>query len=462
MSMVSSHVSIINLNPGSCRDGNCNRLPSLLERCLPQRKLSIRTSTDCSAQTTSPSNLILLRPASNLLDDTLLTFLKNRARDASVFGLFCVGWENRNESFQSLVGQLDDFLPCPFNLTDLIVRIQRLFGCRQEAVLRSQTVKQKYHLEMLVGESQSFAEVIEKVPPIAQSDLTVMILGETGTGKELFSRAIHYTSARRDKPFVPVNCGALPDQLFENELFGHARGAFTDASSTETGLLALAEGGTLFLDEVDAMSLSSQVKLLRFLQDREYRPLGSAKTLVANVRIVAATNSDLRRRVEQKLFREDLYHRLNILTLHIPPLRERFSDIPLLANHLLEKYTMKYGRNSFRFSSGALQKLSAYSWPGNVRELEGVIQRTVVFHSPSTLQARDIDLLAAAETKIPDVANLQQAKNHAILQFERTFLADLMSSHRGNISHAAKAAGKERRSFQRLLHKHGIKGDLFR
>src|SRR5262249_41919736 len=160
-----------------------------------------------------------------------------------------------------------------------------------------------------------------------------------------------------------INCGALPDQLFENELFGHAKGAFTDASSVELGLLALAEGGTLFLDEVDAMSPPSQVKLLRFLQDREYRPLGSSKTLVANVRIVAATNTHLRKQVEQKLFREDLFHRLNVLSLRIPPLCERVSDIPLLANYLLAKYSKQCGRSSFHLGAGAIQKLTAYSWP---------------------------------------------------------------------------------------------------
>jgi DNA-binding NtrC family response regulator len=313
----------------------------------------------------------------------------------------------------------------------------------------------------LIGESDAFLEAIEKIPLVASSDITVMILGETGTGKELFARAVHYTSARRDKPFVPVNCGALPDQLFENELFGHAKGAFTDASSGELGLLAVAEGGTLFLDEVDAMSLPSQVKLLRFLQDREYRPLGSSRTLVANVRVVAASNADLRQLVERKVFREDLYHRLNVVSLRIPALRERPGDIPLLANHLLARFSVQYGRSPSRFNARAMQKLSSYAWPGNVRELEGAIQRAIILHPPGILQPCDIDLPSAEEHK-PAAANLQQAKTHAIVQFERTFLANLLGEHLGNVSQAAKAAGKERRAFQRLLQKHGLKGDAFR
>jgi DNA-binding NtrC family response regulator len=457
------HVSIIDLNPDTCTNGNCRRLPTLLEQCLPQQTLSIRTSRDCPTDTVSSPNLIVLRPCSSPIDEGLTRFLQDRLPSASVFGVFCAGWETRNEAFRNLVRHLDDFLPCPFNNIDLLVRVQRLFGHPRDAATSSRAMafKQRFHLEMLIGESEAFVEVIQKVPAIAGSDVTVMILGRTGTGKELFARAIHYTSARRDKPFVPVNCGALPDQLFENELFGHAKGAFTDASSMELGLLAIAEGGTLFLDEVDAMSLPAQVKLLRFLQDREYRPLGSSRTLLANVRIIAATNADLRGLVERKLFREDLYHRLNVLALHIPSLRDRVSDIPLLANHLLAKYTSHHPANAFRFSAGAMQKLTAYLWPGNVRELESVIQRAVILHTPSMLQAQDIDL-SLPDRDLPEALNLQVAKTHAIVQFERTFLANLLSTHRGNISHAAKAAGKERRSFQRLLHKHGLKGDSFR
>jgi DNA-binding NtrC family response regulator len=381
-----------------------------------------------------------------------------------VLGLFCAGWDSPGEALRSLVDDLDDFILFPFNRIDLMVRIQRLLTTMNDfdATSRALAIKEKFNLHSLVGESECFLQVIEKIPPIAASDVTVVILGETGTGKELFARAIHYTSSRRDKPFVPVNCGALPDQLFENEMFGHIKGAFTDASSVEKGILSIAEGGTLFLDEIDGLSPAAQIKLLRFLQDREYRPLGSSKSLVANVRILAATNADLRKQVELKMFREDLYHRLNIISLTIPPLRDRIGDIPLLASRLLSKYSSQHGRDSFRLGAGPLQKLMAYSWPGNVRELEGVVQRAVILSPSSTLRAADIDVPIPYEEDVEHDVSLQEAKTQVVGQFERTYLASLLTVHHGNISRAAKAAGTERRTFQRLLQKYGLKGQTFR
>jgi DNA-binding NtrC family response regulator len=307
-----------------------------------------------------------------------------------------------------------------------------------------------------VGESACFLRVIEKISPLARSEATVLILGETGTGKELFARAIHYHSPRKGKPFIPVNCGALPDHLVENELFGHTKGAFTDASSAEKGLLAEAEGGTLFLDEIDTLSASAQVKLLRFLQDREYRPLGSAKSRIADVRIIAATNADLRQQVQAKRFREDLYYRLKILSLSLPPLRERVEDIPLLATHFLTRYGSQYGQGSVRLSSGALQKLRAYPWPGNVRELEGVIQQAVILASSSTLRPDDLDLPSPYPSRVSEGDSFREAKTQAIGQFERAYLIDLLATHEGNVTRAAKSAGKERRAFQRLLQKYDL------
>jgi transcriptional regulator with PAS, ATPase and Fis domain len=463
------NVSIIDTNPHSCPAGYCDQLADLVQQSDPGRSMRIRLmdvqplSPDTTRSSGSSTDLIVFRPALADSSEQLLPLLRARFRNASLFGLFCCGWEGQSGSIADVVGQLDDFLWCPFNTTDLSVRLQRLLGGRFEGkTSNTQSFKDKFQLQSLVGESECFVPVIEKVPLFAQSDAMILIHGETGTGKELFARAIHYTSSRRDKPFVPINCGALPDQLFENELFGHVKGAFTDAYSLEKGLLGLAEGGTVFLDEVDTLSLAAQVKLLRFLQDKEYRPLGSAKSLVADVRILAATNADLRHQVAVKLFRQDLYHRLNVLSLHIPPLRERIGDIPLLAHHLLAKYSPQDATSFCRLSPGAFQKLAAHSWPGNVRELESVIQRSVVLHPNSTLQACDIDLPLSVENDTSLSTRLQDAKSHAIGQFEQTFLANLLATHHGNISRAAKAAGKERRSFQRLLQKHGLSGATYR
>jgi transcriptional regulator with PAS, ATPase and Fis domain len=299
------------------------------------------------------------------------------------------------------------------------------------------------------------------VQDVAHTDATVLISGETGTGKELIARAIHYQSARRGKPFISVNCGALPDHLVENELFGHVRGAYTDASSPEKGLVAEAETGTLFLDEVDTLSLAAQVKLLRFLQDREYRPLGSAKSHTADVRIIAATNADLLQQIQAQRFREDLYYRLNIIALRLPPLRERTEDIPLLASHFLHRYARHYGRASLRLSGDALYKLVMHAWPGNVRELETVIQRAVILASSPVLRPVDIDLPHSSQNSVSEAQSFREAKARVIEQFERTYLHNLLAAHEGNVTHAAKEAGEVRRSLQRLMKKYGLTRHAF-
>jgi two-component system response regulator AtoC len=288
-----------------------------------------------------------------------------------------------------------------------------------------------------------------------------LISGETGSGKEVFSRAIHYQSARHGKPFVPVNCGALPDHLFENELFGHVKGAFTDASSAENGLIAEAEGGTLFLDEIDTLSQAGQVKLLRFLQDGEYRPVGSARSVNADVRILAATNADLLKQVEKKQFREDLYYRLNALSLSIPSLRDRLEDVVPLTAQFLDRYAREHGQNVRLVSSDAMDKLMGYSWPGNVRELESVITRALTFTRAPVLQPEDFELPSAPGDGAPRIRSLREAKTTTITAFERRYLAGLLAQHRGNVTHAAIAAGKERRSFQRLLRKHNLDRHFF-
>jgi DNA-binding NtrC family response regulator len=323
-------------------------------------------------------------------------------------------------------------------------------------------MKTNPHVVPLVGESPSFLRVIEKLPLLADCDTTVLISGETGSGKEVMARAIHYQGARRGSPFIPVNCGALPDHLFENELFGHVKGAFTDASSAENGLIVEAEGGTLFLDEIDALSQSGQVKLLRFLQNGEYRPVGSPRSVIAKVRVIAATNADLRQRVKSQLFREDLYYRLNSLSLLIPPLRQRVEDIMLLVTYFLNEYAMEHSQKVREISQAALGKLMKYSWPGNIRELESVITRTLVFTTSETLRETDIELPSPDCGESSRTQFMREAKTSTIRTFERGYLATLLATHHGNVSQAAKAAGKARRSFQRLLRKHNLDRESFR
>jgi DNA-binding NtrC family response regulator len=276
------------------------------------------------------------------------------------------------------------------------------------------------------------------------------------------ARAIHYQGSRQGKPFIPVNCGALPDHLFENELFGHAKGAFTDASSGEKGLIAEAEQGTLFLDEIDALSHSGQVKLLRFLQNGEYRPIGSSRSMIGDVRVLAATNVDLLQRVKSNVFREDLYYRLNSLSLPIPPLRERTEDVALFVSYFLDRYATEHSQKAREISQAGLRKLMAYSWPGNVRELESVMTRALVFTTSETLREADIELPSCDRDESSSTQSLREAKTSTIKTFERGYLVKLLATHEGNVTHAAKAAGKERRTFQRLLRKHNLDRQSFR
>jgi DNA-binding NtrC family response regulator len=321
----------------------------------------------------------------------------------------------------------------------------------------------------LIGGSRNFHDVVRKIPRLAGCHATVLISGETGTGKDLYARAIHYQSARKGRPFVPVNCAALPDHLVESELFGHIRGAFTDAACDRKGLLEEAEGGTLFLDEINSLSLSAQGKLLRFMQDREYRPLGSNKHRTGDVRILAATNRDLRFLVQELRFREDLYHRLNILSVYLPPLRERPEDILLLAHHFLTVFGDEHGRPGLCLSAAARQKLLAYFWPGNVRELQSVIQRSVILTTAVQLEREDIDLPPGDQSPPPhqpatgraagaseEAHRFGDAKLKAMQEFERGYLVNLLAQYAGNLTQAAKAAGTGRRSLQRLLQRHHL------
>ncbi len=326
----------------------------------------------------------------------------------------------------------------------------------------------------LIGTSKCFLQATGMIPILSASKSTVLLSGETGTGKELFARAIHYSGERRSKPFVPVNCAALPDHLIENELFGHSKGAFTGAHLEKSGLLQEADGGTLFLDEINSLSFSVQSKLLRVLQDQEFRPLGSTKSKTINVKIIAATNTDLRYLVETRQFREDLFYRLNVLSLALPPLRDRKEDILLLANHSLNVYAKEFGKKTLHLSHAAKVKLMGYFWPGNVRELQGVLQRAVAMASGDLLEAHDLDLPETEKPEltgptmalmsregVSDNCSFQDMKAKVIEEFERAYLSELLAIHQGNISKAARVAKKERRAFQRLLHKHGLDRRIF-
>jgi len=319
----------------------------------------------------------------------------------------------------------------------------------------------------LVGRSPVFLTCISQLPAIASSDAAVLLEGETGTGKELVARAIHYLSKRAAFPFVALNCGSLPDTLIEAELFGHERGAFTDAHCARQGLVAQAEGGTLLLDEIDTLPPKAQVGILRLVQDKSYRALGAITERQANIRILTATNTSLLKLAEAGIFRIDLYYRLCVFSIHLPPLRERVEDIPMLAEHFLKKH-LPADRQLMVLSEQAQEELLQREWRGNVRELENAIIRgihlcmgTTINPSDLRLPSRASDPATAAHVDPAKLRDFRSMKRSVIEHFERDYLARLMSEHNGNISAAARTARKERRDLGRLLKKYDFKPTEF-
>jgi DNA-binding NtrC family response regulator len=316
-----------------------------------------------------------------------------------------------------------------------------------------------------VGKDPRLLEVLDLVGQVADTDATVLITGESGTGKELIARALHEMSSRCNAPFIAVNCGAIAETLQESELFGHAKGAFTGATSPKAGKFEAANGGTIFLDEISEMSNALQVKLLRILQSGEYAPVGVAKNRYCDVRVVAATSQNLKALVDAAQFRQDLYYRLNIIRLELPPLRERKGDIPLLIDHFLRKLSAAYDKPDLRVSPEAGEILLRYDYPGNVREIENVICRAVILcrescitprHLPPEVLPRQISPSAGQPT------NFHEAKSHAVEKFERAYLTSLLSECGGIVSRAAHRAGLSERNFHEKLKKYGISGKSFR
>lgn len=353
---------------------------------------------------------------------------------------------------------VDDYLLTPLRPADVICRTSHWLGLAPRAQGVGAELRQMLGLKGLVGESPVLVAQLEKLPRYARTDACVLILGETGTGKELCARAVHHLSPRLAAPFVAVNTGAIPLELIENELFGHDAGAYTSAQGPQRGLIAAAEGGTLFLDEIDSLPLSAQVKLLRFLQEKEYRPLGAKRNLSANVRVIAASNANLHDAAAEGRFRKDLYYRINVLPLRLPPLMERREDIPALARHFIAKHWAGGEKSPPKLGPTAILKLQRHDWPGNVRELENVVERALALCEAEVLRASDIDLPeeVATENTSAEATTFRAAKARLVGRFEREYLHDVLERNQGNISQAARAAGKNRRAFFALMQKHKV------
>jgi two-component system response regulator AtoC len=352
-----------------------------------------------------------------------------------------------------------DYLSKPFRMEEVKIAVRRTLEARRltrENAQYRQELDERYRMQNLIGQSPAMVEVYKLVARVARLDTTVLIEGETGTGKELVARAIHYASHRAHQPFVVVDCTALPEGLFESELFGHERGAFTGALSARRGLFETASGGSCFLDEIGELSPALQAKLLRALQEQAVRRVGGNDWILVNVRIIAATNRDLAKRVDEGAYRRDLYYRLNVVSIALPPLRERSEDIPLLAQHFFDKYARAAGKPPKELGPQTLALLSTYHWPGNVRELENAIERAVALSSSAVIMPEDLPAALRADSAAPLVVPTPRM---TLEDVKRWYVSKVLEDVGGNKVRAAEILGVDRGTLYRILKRQAVDAD---
>lgn len=361
-----------------------------------------------------------------------------------------------------------DYLPKPFDPEELEMVVARAFERRQllqENVHLKKEVSARYSFENIIGSSQPMQSVYRMVARCAPTNSTVMLRGDSGTGKELIARAIHFNSLRKDQPFVIVDCASLSENLLESELFGHVKGSFTGAVSNKKGLLEAADGGTLFLDEIGNISMSTQAKLLRFIEEREFKAVGDIQSKTVNIRLITATNKDLENMIAEGSFREDLYYRINVFPIEIPPLCKRRDDIPALAFHFLNQFSKEMGRQVKEFSAGAMNLLMNHDWPGNVRELENIVHRAVILASDKTIrQAHLVNILDTQPINNLNVPRTSEELKHikkvarqkSVEEVERLFILGALKRNGWNVTASADETGMQRSNFQALMKKYDI------
>jgi two-component system nitrogen regulation response regulator NtrX len=347
-----------------------------------------------------------------------------------------------------------DFLEKPLSLERVLLTVKHALSDRR---LREQ-VRDLQHLtleELLIGDSEVMRRLDQQIRSAAPSNSRVLISGENGSGKEIVARTLHRWSLRADQPFVDVNCAAIPEELIESELFGHRKGAFTGAIDERKGKFELADGGTLFLDEIGDMSLKTQAKVLRVLQEQTFQRVGGQQTIKVDVRVIAATNKDLQEEIEAGSFRNDLFYRLNVIPIEVPPLRDRGNDIVLVAEHFLRRFAAEAGTRKKRLSAGAASKLKAHDWPGNVRELRNVMERLAILHPGERIDPEDMQLGTRTDevSKVATDLTLKQARD----EFEKQYILSRLRDHAGNVSRTADALGVERSNLYRKLNAYGIR-----
>jgi two-component system response regulator AtoC len=386
----------------------------------------------------------------------LLTTLRRQDSHTPVIVMTAFG--SIENAVEAMKAGAVDFLPKPFSLDHLMTVVAKALELRtlrdENRELRAE-LSQRYEFDNIVGGSDAMREIFASISRVAPTRATVLLCGESGVGKDMIARAIHHHSPRADRPFVKINCTALPENLMESELFGYEKGAFTGANTSKPGKFEQADTGTVFLDEIGDVPGSIQVKLLRILQEREFERLGSNKTRHIDVRVLAATNVDLRAALEQGTFREDLYYRLNVLPLNIPPLRDRKEDIPFLARHFVKKLRKDLGSPVESISDAAIQRLLEYHWPGNVRELENVIERSMVLANNAVLEVADIKLDTGPQARVASVDNFLP-EGMTLDQFEQSILREALHRANGNKSQAARLLGLTRNALRYRLSQMGI------
>ena len=362
-----------------------------------------------------------------------------------------------------------DYIAKPFDPDELRLSVERALQRRQllqENLSLRTEVSARYRLDNMIGSSPRMQQVFRLIAQCAATNTTVLITGASGTGKELIARAIHHNSLRKDKPFIAVDCNALSENLLESELFGHVKGSFTGAVSSKKGMFEIADGGTLFLDEIGNITLSTQAKLLRVLQEREYRAVGGTHVQIANFRLVAATNKDLKAMIGEGVFRDDLYYRINVFPVESPLLRERREDIPALAMHFLKKYSQELGKKVDTISERAMNLLTAYDWPGNVRELENVAQRAAILATDSVIrEAHLVTIIGPGnglESDVPTTSEelkrvKKETREKSVEQIEKLFVLEALKRNAWNVTHSAEQTGMLRENFQALMKKYNIR-----
>ncbi|MCC5850121.1 MAG: sigma-54-dependent Fis family transcriptional regulator [Verrucomicrobia bacterium] len=392
-----------------------------------------------------------------------------REVDPNLPALVLTAYPELDNAVEAMKTGAVDYIPKPFHPGVLLKTVERLSRERclreENRLLRRQWTRD-YAFGDMLGQSQSMRKVFDTLERVAETGVDVLVIGETGTGKELVARGIHGRGARAKAPFVPVDCGAIPEELMESEFFGHEKGAFTGANARNLGLLEFADKGTIFLDEIGQLPLRLQAKLLRALQERKIRRVGGNRELPVDVRVIAATSLDLEQEVKAERFRADLFYRIHVARIDLPPLREREGDIPLLAEAFLERYAREMGREGVRLSADALEVLCAYPWPGNVRELQNVLKRALTMVRQGSIQPEDLPdnvLTVAARSHVPPKdSGFFALRDHRVAVFEREYFTRLLEETRGDVSQAARTAQIPRGTLYRLLKNHGLEPAHFR